>query len=167
MEESDDQLRYPFADPRSITIDLATQTVSLMLNHDRAPSLELMVETVEGMRDMMPDTFDNQIMLLRIFQKFADTNLKKAGKNNQVVAIGKIIESLELCGEIPAWSFDAVVERSRQMEPFAAGHYLEGIEGLAYLARERGPERHLIALLVGADDLDAPFAWSADERELL
>src|SRR5687768_2220877 len=148
--------------PATIT-QLADEIVNEMQQRKAGPSTGLLVDCMEVVRERIPYSFDEQILLLKALRQSCMTLLKKSGKIGFLRELDEIIEQLELGGEVPGHSFGLVIERVPQMDPYTAARYLDGVRGLAEMARSRGAVRDLIALLSNDDDRSAPFAWSSKE----
>ena len=164
--ESDSRPDFGAEQNPALIAALADDIVTAIEQTKALPSLAVLVGCMEEARERLPYVFDEQLELLRSIRRSANTRLKKSGKNRLVRELGEIIGYLEQCGDLPIYPFGLIIERLPQMDPYAAGRYLEGVAGLERTARYPSAERRLLALLGGADNRDAPFAWSDRERNL-
>lgn len=161
MEESDPPgASVPDGGDRSVIITLAEEIAREMQIRKFSPSLALFADCLGDVRDRIPGTFNEQLVLLREVRRSAATHLKKAGKLDFIEDLVEFTSHLDHCGEMPGQSLELVMARVEQMEPIAALRYLEGIDRLSHSVRFPGAQRRLIALLCGIADPDLPLAWS-------
>lgn len=147
----------------STIITLAGEIIHDMQSRRLSPSLALFADCLGDVRDRIPETFEEQLALLRVVRQSAATHLKKAGKLGFIEDLVEFTASLDRCGEMPGHSLELVIARVQQMDAFAASRYLEGIGRLSHRVRSKGAQRRLIALLCHIEDPDLPFAWSDGE----
>ena len=84
--------------------ELAVGIVTRMAQKEGSPSIAMLVDSLAEVQDRLPQTFEEQIYLLEAIGWSCDIYLTKPGTAGFVVGLERIINHLELCGEVPSWS---------------------------------------------------------------